>query len=288
MPGVRALVSAVAMAALAACSAVPASGEHRPDLTDLATWLVPEEVENGRRLTLAGVSDLEIHTPSGCLVADPQQRAQPLEPDLLEFAALLGGAKSPDGRRIDPLANMAAAINGLRNVYRLPSGQAPTQLFSVRSLKCRASKGDPIPEESLEAWPDRIQLHLSAGAGMPELPAEWNDPAHVKVRALDNAGRRYCRLALKIEGRTIIRSRIDVLGPSAAIPKYRDIEAMDCVMRGLIASFGFTGIMRFNLREIYLPTDFEEVSRARGIYTNRLLTGFEAVQERARAEGKTI
>jgi hypothetical protein len=265
--------------AMAGCGDVSgAAKDRRVDLTTARTWLLPEEVRTGRALTLASISDLYIRTPRRCVIAIYNPNEPPLDADLVELAALMNGAEV-NGERIDPLANIGGVLANLEKTYTLPSGTPFWRLITYQSFRCRAELGKPVHPDSVKTWPERINVHLNATSIVPPISSTWGRGLKTQIWSINDNGRPYCRVALAVEGNLIVKVRIDVQGHTQEIPRYKDYRAMDCIMRGVIASAGFTGILRYDLREIYDENDLAPASLADGLYTNKLLDGFEAFQE---------
>ncbi len=270
------------------CSAAPeAALERRPDLAAVDTWLLPNEVINGRALTLAGPSGLYIRTPKRCVIANYDPNDLPLESDLLELAALINGAER-NGVRVDPLANIGGVLANLKRTYTMPSGEPPGRIISAQSFTCRAELGKHVEPRSVMNWPDRIHIYLNSTLAAPPIPDNWRKGLTTRIQILTDSGKPYCRIAFASKGSLIVKTRIDVQGMTRELPRYTDYRQMDCIMRGVIASTGFTGILRYDLQDIYEKRDLSSPGLAKGNYTNKLLNGFGTFQEAAWQHGDKI
>jgi hypothetical protein len=284
----KSAIAVLSLFALACCGAGSgAAKDRRLDLKAVDTWLLPEEVLTGRALTLAGISRVYVRTPRRCVIPDYDPNEPPLDADLVELAALLDGVEIND-ERIDPLANIGGALGDFGRTYTLPSGEPFGRLISFKSFRCSAEQGMYVHPDSAKTWPERIHIYLNGASTAPAIPAAWGKGVKTQIRLITDSGRPYCRVALAVKGNLIVKARIDVQGHKREIPKYTDYRAMDCIMRGVIASTGFTGILRYDLREIYNDKDLSPEALARGLYTRKLLRGFGAFQESVWMNGGKI
>jgi hypothetical protein len=284
----RCLLTGLLILVVTSCKAdADNTTSRKVNLSSAETWLLPNEIRNGRKLTLAGISGLYVTTPKHCVVANEDPNEPSLAPELIELAALINGVER-NGKRVDPLANLVGALSNLSKTYTLPSGQPFGKIIVGQSLTCRAEHGERIDPRAVVNLPDRIHIHLRNGTEMMPLPEHWVRESKTQVSVLTEAGKPYCRVALAIQGSLIMRARIDAFVLSRELPHYSDYKTMDCIMRGVIASTGFTGILRYDLRDIYNDEDILQPSVAHGYYTNKLLNGFGAFQEKIWLAGGKI
>ena len=271
--------SALLICALASCSqGSEATRKQRPDLTVLDTWLLPEEVINGRALTLAGRTGLYIRTPNRCVIAWHQQGERALPVEGLELAGLVSGISVID-KRVDPYANIEAAMGDLGKTYTPPPGQIFYRIIIGQSFGCRKELGLSASIDQINGLPDRIHIYLNPEATPPPIPVEWSNGFDVRVHNLTDGSRPYCRVALALQGNLIVKARIDAVGLKRELPSYVDYQPMDCIMRGVISTTGFTGILRYDLQDIYTDEEINSDNAAKGIYTYKLLNSFALLHE---------
>lgn len=266
-------------------------GRHdQPDrgqinLSSKETWLFPGEAKRGRALTLAGPTGIYIRTDKRCILPFVNSNGPPLPSDQIELAAMLQPVEV-GGRRVDPLSNLIGILaSGLRERYTIPSKENFWRLVVGQSFTCRVEQGEQIPTSSRDSLPDRIHVNFHSSASFQRLENANNLSAKSKLFFLNRRGIKYCLISLNLKGAKIESARIDAVLSSREIPKYSDYLAMDCFMRGVFASLGFTGILRFEPTEIYNTEDLNGERLSKGMYTATLLESFEKMMAGGPTQG---
>lgn len=138
--------------------------------------------------------------------------------------------------------------------------------------------GATVRPESVATWPDRIHVYVHSGDAGEILPEKWGDGLDVRRFQLKEGGKTYCRIALGVKGRNIEKARVEVFYSKTEVPKYSDYRSIDCVGRGIFASFGFVGALRFPLRDFYSTEYLREPALSQGKYVASMIDGFMAFQ----------
>jgi hypothetical protein len=198
-----------------------------------------------------------------------------VEPALTDVALVMIGALSSGVGR-GPIFTTTVGIN-YREGY---DPRAPKRLLRVSdySITCALETGEPVHPIAREQFRDLISVHFSTRSTLPPLPTSFGKAGEVRQYELKTAGRPTCRVALAARGHLIEAARVDVLHSHGPAPTFDDWRAMDCFVRGLYASMGYTGIMRWDAESLYKPELLNGSDLSNGFYLNPLTKGFQIHQ----------
>lgn len=259
----------LAFASIGCASAAPI------DVTSPSFWLSPNEVANGRALTITGRTGLYFHTDQGCRqigryfrISDPKLREK--ESDLEDLATLVEGSFHA--------TNSKGSLFGILGVILNPERYKPADgrrfLFSGSSWKCMLEHGEKVDQLTRDVAPERVAIYATRSKAMPSLAGTLESQQTVKTYDLSAQGRSYCRVALYLSGSVIEKTRIDVINTKYEIPKFDDYLSMDCITRGLFASIGYVAPMRYGYQEIYDNASLSPAMVANGSYIRPLIDGY--------------
>lgn len=271
----RMLVAGLALL-LAGC------GDEGPlDLSADDTWLTPEQLRNGRNLYFSHPTGMFIRTEKGCVEGRMKDargywdmdRFDPEAADLYSaFDGSRGDGDNPPkgGTVIGQLTDIPDNMGpGIRRTYPL----------SFLSWTCAIEKGYrksyPDPRR-----PEDIRIDIHTPAYRPDFDPAWFEDLEVKTFSLERGGKTYCKIRLGTQGIFVEKAHIAVLETRNPIPRYEDAEAMDCMVRGLFAAFGYIGILRHDFDRLYQAEDLPEPGEDKSDYLGKLAKGFETRQLR--------
>lgn len=271
---VRAFVAAALL--LSSCA------EAKPiDFAAAETWLGPEEAKTGRKLSFSGRSDIYIGTAKGCVLPKTYDIRGSLDtsrwdPAWLHLHALFkGSAGNGDNLVGPPLQGSIALV--MKYHYRMQLIQPSLDYFSIL---CSSERGELKDKSALSRSPSNVRIYVHAPDYKPELDQAAFAGLEPRIFEFSRKGRTYCRIRLGVSGSDIKQSRIDVLTSANVVPQFSDAEAMDCITRGVIASVGYLGILRYEFDELYHGLDFPppdkpfRISESGRTYITPLLAGF--------------
>jgi hypothetical protein len=239
------------------------------------TWLGPDESKTGRKLSFSGQSGIYIGTADGCVLPktyniDGSLNTTRWQPEWLHLQSLFDGSQSSGDSLVGPqlIGNISLVI---KYHYNMKSIRTKLSYFSPQ---CYHERGILRDETLLSMLPSNIQIYVHYGKYRPEFYSDSFSGLDTRTFAFVRGGRAYCRIRLGVSGSDIKQSRIDVLSSENVVPQFSDAEAMDCIARGMFASVGYLGILRYQFDNLYAGRDLPKPGKPSRVYITPLLVGF--------------
>lgn len=248
------------------------------DLSAEDTWLSPDEIASGRKLTFREPTQFYIRSQVGCLSnrgykLDGSIDPSTYNPEAKDLYALIDGSRN-SGDRI-PLSQIGDSLRSDLSYYGRISPMTRAK-FKFYSDECQAEVHGSRPDMTYK--PSNIQIYFHNARFRPKYEDSWFGELGVQRYELRRNGNIYCSIYLGVRGNFIEKARIDVLNVRENIPSFDEAEPMDCVARGIFSAFGYSAVLRLNFDELYPNDSLSAESRKKGHYVGQLLVGFEKYQ----------
>ena len=266
-------------AVLAAAFLVSSCAQAKPiDFAAPETWLGPDEAKAGRKLSFVGRSGIYIGTANGCVLPksykiDGSLDTSRWDPAWQDVQSLFYGSQSSGDPAPGPplMESIPLAIE-----YHYPPSLNAAEI-RYNSAYCQEQRGTLSPQfrDHLVGVPSNISIFVHRqgfdGEKIDETIYEVSESTFILRRLQRN----YCKISLGIIDEGIRQVRIDVLTSANVVPQFSDAEAMDCIARGMFASVGYLGILRYEFDELYKERDLPKRGKPNRNYITPLLVGFE-------------